>query len=321
MSREHVDHKQIQNFADHVVNLKRADAKEYREQVNRLREKLSGVLRENPDFELKKILLSGSLAKHTALKTINDIDVAVYVISAPDDVGELIEWLADRLYKVFPNMDSKQIVKQNYSVRVEFRGSGLDVDVVPVYQTNNDADDWGTVVSQDDGTKLKTNIRLHREFIKKYQEKFSAYTQVVRLLKWWAKIKKQENENFKFKSFMIELVLAKLYDEKEKHLNDTNDYPEIMLSFFDYIAKTDFCETVYFTDYVRKPDIGSDAIQVYDPVNASNNIARKYTESDKHVIVNEAIDAGDAIDAGLKAGSKELTVRYWQKIFGSSFNI
>ena len=34
-------------------------------------------LEEHPDFELRKMLLSGSLAKGTALKSISDIDVGL----------------------------------------------------------------------------------------------------------------------------------------------------------------------------------------------------------------------------------------------------
>ena len=124
MSRAHVDHKQIQDFADSTVNLKKEDAQKYRDQVNRLREKLEDFVEENPDFELKKILLSGSLAKHTALRTINDADVAVYVVSAPDDVGELIDWLVEKLRSI-PNLNYDQVIKQNYSVRIEFAEQDL----------------------------------------------------------------------------------------------------------------------------------------------------------------------------------------------------
>ena len=137
------------------------------------------------------MLLSGSLAKRTALKNINDADVAVYVTSAPDDVGELTKWLAGKLRTAFPNFNPEQVVVQNYSVKVEFRGTGLDVDVVPVYA--EDENDWGQLVSQEDGTKLRTNITLHREFIANRRKNLH-YAQVVRLLKWWVKTQKEETK-------------------------------------------------------------------------------------------------------------------------------
>ena len=317
MSREHVDHQQIQRFAERSVNLKRDDAREYREQVSRLRAKLEEFLKDSPSFELRKLLLSGSLAKHTALKTINDADVAVYVTSAPEDVGDLTDWLAKKLRKAFPNFNTDQVVVQNYSVRVEFRGTGLDVDVVPVYQSGEG--DWGQLVSQDDGTRLMTNLGLHREFITKRRKEHSAYAQIVRLLKWWVKTRREEDDVFRFKSFMVELVAAKLYDEQQ--FTNGDDYLETMLQFFDYIAQTNFGELIVFPDYGKAPASSKDPIRIFDPVNSENNVARKYTEADRRVIVDAAIDAGDAIEAALRAPTSELTQHYWRTVFGSSFSV
>ncbi|MCY4211965.1 MAG: CBASS oligonucleotide cyclase [Gammaproteobacteria bacterium] len=317
MSRKHIDHRHIQDFADRVVNLNRDDARKYREQVNRLRVKVEDLIVESPDFELRKMLLSGSLAKHTALKNINDVDVAVYVTSAPEDVGELISWLAGKLHKVFPNFSRDQVVVQNYSVKVEFRGTSLDVDIVPVYQKGED--DRGQLVSQEDGTRLQTNVTLHKEFITKRRKKYATYTQVVRLLKWWVKVRKEQGSEFKFKSFMVELVLAKLFDDNK--ISNVADYPETLLDFFDYIVRTNFSEEVFFTDYVGGPTPCNDPIRVFDPVNPDNNLGRKYSASDRDIIVSEAVDAGDAIEAALKAPTKELTMYYWRKVYGPSFSI
>jgi len=62
MRDEFVKHSDLVAFADASVNLKRDDAKEYREQVNRLRDKMEAFINENPDVGLRKMLLSGSLA-------------------------------------------------------------------------------------------------------------------------------------------------------------------------------------------------------------------------------------------------------------------
>ena len=319
MSREHIDHRHIVAFADKTVNLHRDDAREYREQIGRLREKLARYVEGNPDFELRKILLSGSLAKHTALKTLNDADVAVYVESAPDDVGQLTSWLAEKLRTAFPNFQPEQVVVQTYSVRIDFRGSGLSVDVVPVYaEVGKGDEDWGHLVSQEDGSTLRTNITLHKEFIRKRRKSNQHYAQVVRLLKWWVRTRKQENEQFGFKSFMVELVLAKFVDDSAS----LDDYPEALLLFFDYIAKTNFSDMIAFDDY---PEAGTpmdchDPVRVFDPVNAANNVGRKYGANERSAIVDECIDAGDAIEAALRARTKTETLNYWRKVFGTSFS-
>src|SRR5258708_20935220 len=103
MSRNHVDHADIVRFAAERVNLPKDKADEYGAQARRLRDKLEGYLSEHPDFTLKKMLLSGSLAKGTALRSLNDIDVACYVggADAPSDVQALLDYLAERLRKAF----------------------------------------------------------------------------------------------------------------------------------------------------------------------------------------------------------------------------
>ena|SRR5215475_12627103 len=130
-----IRHAEIAHFAAARVNLRREDAKEYREQVNRLREKLEAFIREHPDYGLIEMLLFGSLAKGMALKILNDIDVALYVAasSAPTDEVELLYWLAERLRKAYPNMDPDQVTPGDHVVRISFRGTGLDVEVVPVH--------------------------------------------------------------------------------------------------------------------------------------------------------------------------------------------
>src|SRR5882672_7788732 len=134
MGRAHVNHSDIARFAEERVNLPRDKAEEYRGQVRRLREKLEGYLSDHPDFTLKKMLLSGSLAKGTALRSLNDIDVACYIsgADAPGDVPKLLDYLAKRLRSAFPNFSPDQVKPNTYSVTVSFRGSGLDVDVVPI---------------------------------------------------------------------------------------------------------------------------------------------------------------------------------------------
>lgn len=117
MSRLHVDHRDLVRFTEKKVNLPKDKADEYRAQARRLREKLEGYLGEHPDFSLKKMLLSGSLAKGTALRSLNDIDVACYISGAdtPKDVNSLLNYLTERLRKAFPNFNPDQIKPQTYS--------------------------------------------------------------------------------------------------------------------------------------------------------------------------------------------------------------
>lgn len=319
MSREHVDHKDIATFADERVNLKRDDAKELRRQANMLRDRLENYLADHPGFELRKMMLSGSLAKGTALKSISDIDVACYVSAnaAPQTIGDLIEWLAKKLEKAFPNFKPEQIVRKEYSVAVNFITTGNEVDVVPILYENDP--EWrGYLVSQDTGDKLMTSIPLHLDFIKKRKTANDQhYAQVVRLLKFWCKIQKQADEGFRFKSFMVELLVAHLADKGLA----LNDYPEALAKIFAYMVTDDFRTTIAFSDYYdpKTCKVTSDPIRIWDPVNCENNVSAQYTAINKSKIFDAAMAASDAVDSALHAISKGETVRYWQKVFGSTF--
>ena len=78
-----------------------------------------------------------------------------------------------------------------------------------------------------------------------------------------------------------------------------------------------------FSDCYEPGTVGSfsEPIQIIDPVNAKNNVSRLYTNAEADAIVEAALDAGDAIDAALAAPTKHETVYYWQKVFGSSFQM
>jgi hypothetical protein len=315
MGRQHIDHSDIKRFAEERVNLPRDKAEEYRAQARRLRERLETYLDEHPDFTLKRMMLSGSLAKGT----LNDIDVACYIAGAdaPSDVPKLLDYLAERLRKAFPNFKPDQVVPNTYSVTVSFRGTGLDVDVVPVLYAG-DPDWYGNLVSQDDGSFLETCIPRHLDFIRKRKAaQETDFAQVARLVKFWAQKIKREQEGFRFKSFMIELILAHLADQGLSFA----DYPEALQHFFTFVARSNMRERIVFTDYYPSSAVGTfaDPVKIIDPVNAKNNVSGLYTAAQADAIVDAALDAGDAIDAALAAPTKQETVRYWQKVFGSSF--
>ncbi len=321
MSRVHVGHSEIAQFAKEKVNLPKEKADEYRAQAGRVGEKLTGYVNDHPDFALKKIQLSGSLAKGTALRTLNDIDMACYISGsdAPKDINALLAYLAEKLRKAFPNMNPDQVQPKTYSVTISFRGTGLDVDVVPILYYG-DPDWYGCVVSQEDGSLLETCIPRHLEFIRTRKEKQQTdFAQVIRLAKYWTRNMKIEREGFRFKSFMVELIMAKLLDKG----TDFSDYPEALQSFFTYLATSNLKELIVFPDYYSASQVPtySDPIRIIDPVNAKNNVSSLYTRSQAEAIVEAAMDAGDAIDAALTATTKERTVTYWQKVFGSSFQI
>jgi tRNA nucleotidyltransferase (CCA-adding enzyme) len=316
-----VTHDDVKAFAEDRVNLKNEDVTEYRAQANRVREKVDAFVKEHPDFGLIKILLSGSLAKGTALKTLNDIDVAVYVKGdlAPGSETELLWWLAERLRKAYPQMSPDQIQPRDHVVRISFRGSGLDVDVAPVYYDGL-PDDQGYLYSKMTGKKVLTSIPRHIEFIRTRKTKHPKdYAQVVRLLKWWAKLQKESDDPIKLKSFITELVCAHLSDAGHSFA----DYTGSMERFFTYVVKSQLKSRIAFTDYYPLSKLPasapSDAMEIFDPVNADNNVASGYTDYDRQRIVSAAESALESISEAHYAPTKERAVSCWREVLGTSF--
>lgn len=317
MGDPYVTHRTISDYAEEKVNLRREDAKEYREQVNRLREKIEKFTGEHPEHGFRKMLLSGSLAKGTALRTLNDIDVALYVDAdgPPDNEATFLSWLRDRLKEAYPNTP---ITVQQHSVCISYSGTGLDVDVVPIFYTGL-SDDRGYLIDKDGGHSLLTSIPLHLKFIRKRksaQERH--FAQVVRLLKWWAKQRKDEDSNFRCKSFMLELVCAHLSDAGQ----DMSNYPIALADVFTYIVKTGLKERIAFTDYYSSSELPSGnvgVIEVFDPVNPENNVVDGYLESERACLVEAAEDANDAIAYAEFATTKDEAYKSWRRVLGPSF--
>ncbi len=315
-----IQHVQVVSFAEDKVNLKTEHVKAYRDQVNRLRDNLAKHINEHPDYGLVKMLHSGSVIKGTALRTINDMDVAVYVkiANAPTDEAALHAWLIEQLQKAYPNLQRDQFIPQSHCVTVSFRGSGLSVDVVPVLYDGG-ADDRGYLITKDTGDRVLTSIPLHLKFIRARKDaQPHHFRQVVRLMKWWIKQRKAEDSGFRFKSFMAELLCAHLADQGM----DMSDYPRALEGIFTYIVKSGLSQRISFVDYydARKlPPPSGAAIEIFDPVNPENNVASRYSSYDRDRIVEAAHDALDALGEAHYATTKGRAVDLWQTVFGLSF--
>lgn len=315
-----VTHADLVAFADDKVNIKRDDLKDYRNQVRKVRERLETYINDHPDFDLVKMLHSGSVAKGTALKTLNDMDVAVYVKAgkSPSDEAKLLEWLCARLRDAYVGwMKKEQINVQHHCVNMDFRTLELSLDVVPVLYEGG-ADDRGYLIPKDTGKRVLTSIPLHLEFIQKRKKAHKThYRQMVRFVKWWKAEQVKSRAGFGFKSFMTELILAKLFDDGF----DASDYADAMTEFFSYVVRTELKERIVFTDYYKASDVvaSSAPIQIFDPVNPANNVASKYDDAARQMMVNAAEDALDAIAFARRATTKGDALAQWQKVLGPSF--
>lgn len=323
MAEQYVNHSDLLSFAADKVNISRDDLTTYRAQVKRLKERLEEHIKDHPDYNLVKVLHSGSVAKGTALKTLNDMDLAVYVKKTEEDPNEekLLEWLMDRLKDVYKNiLNPDQFSPGTHCVKISFRGTGLDIDVSPIIYEDND-EDKGYLINKDTGNRVLTSIPLHLKFLRARKEKSPIhFVQTIRLLKWWNREQKKMDSEFRFKSFMIELICAHLLDNKI----DMSDYTVSMDEFFLYIVKSGLKERIFFTDNYSVDKLSKsrkDIIEIFDPVNPENNVASMYTEKERIKIINAAHSALDAIHEAKFSTTKTRAIERWQEVLGSSFKI
>lgn len=313
-----VGHADVLAFAEQRVNLSQDSAGKHRTQVRELRDRLERNIADNFGFGLVKTMYAGSVAKGTALSTINDVDVAAYLEKSKSPVDErgAVEWMAERLRELYPQKEPSDVTCYRHCARITFRGTELDVDVVPIIAEEGD---WGHLVDKDTGNRTRTNIRRHLDFIQKRKtDNPRHFTQIARLAKWWAKRRKVEDSGFKCKSFLLELLAARMADSG----SELGDYPRALEEFFGYIVKTGLEERVAFDDYYSPdgaPSRDGAAIEVLDPVNPRNNVTVDYSVSHREALVAAAEEAADAIGEARYATTKERAVKRWQVVLGPSF--
>lgn len=316
----YVGHRDVVNFAKEHVNLKKAEVDAQRGQVDRLSERITTKIRSTPGYGLVKTLHAGSVAKGTALRNVNDRDLAVYVEAekAPEDAPALVDWLHERVVDAYPKLPTDQITAGTNCVTVVFSGSGLSVDVVPVLY-EGEANDVGYLVAKDTGERLKTSVRQHLDFIRDRKRRYPGdLAQLVRLTKWWARLQRRADADFKCKSFMLELLWVHMADASAP----LGDYPAALENFFTHIVRGGLDQQIAFTDFRPATDLpsrGSSPIQILDPVNFDNNVAARYTQHDKDRLVAASQDAFDVLSTARYEPAKGQAIELWQEVLGTSF--
>jgi hypothetical protein len=307
----------LKTFVENYINVKKEKVDEYRKQVNRLRDNLAEFIKENPEYGLVKMLHSGSVAKGTALKTLNDMDVAVYVkpeAVEEDDESNVLEYVHQALIDIYSkyNMKPEQFSIGHHCIKVSFKGSGLDVDVVPVIP-NGEADDRGHLTTKDTGVRVLTSIPLHLEFIRKRKKANANYAQMVRITKWW-----RDQRDFKFKSFLIELIWAHIADTE----GIADEIVPALKQFFRYIIKTELKSIIIFEDNYKKSKVtlSSTGANIFDPVNPENNVGQSLDDEKRERIIDEADAALGYLTHAEQASTKGTAISSLKQIFGNSFS-
>lgn len=327
----HVNHADLAKFAINKVNVPSQTAKSRRGQVKHLRNRLEAYIAGHPHYDLVKMRGSGSVAKHTAIKSSSDTDIAAYVRAAAVggvnvDETQLLEWLRDRCIEVYgATKDASDFEISHHAVGITMHGTGLKIDVAPVLY-EGEPDDRGYLVTQT-GDRVLTSVTLHKEFLDKRRALAGPeYREFIRLVKAFIHRAKVEaaasGPEFRFKSFLAELIVAHLWDNGWlAKAFAIGDYPRAFEQFLAYIVMTELKEPVVFTDYYPASEVDTchDPVQVWDPVNPANNVTRGYSDYDRQRLVDRCSEALDQVSIASAATNKSAAIAAWKTLFGPTF--
>ncbi|MBA4044182.1 MAG: nucleotidyltransferase [Erythrobacter sp.] len=304
---------QLRRYDSNVLRLPADKRKEYHEQVDRLIDNLCKNVRNKTEIKITKVVKAGSFAKFTILRRTSedpvDVDVVFY-IEGKDADAESLESLSSQIHDLlvdqYPNKSVEDFKIQRKAATVQFVGSGLAVDIVPVIEDDT-RDGYGWQFDLSDGSKMETCAPCQIKFVRDRKNADKDFRTLVRMGKRW-----RNRAEIKLKSFMIELIFAYLLDRDGPEGGIEQKFRDFLL----YIAQSGLKETISFPENSAffRPQF-DDPVVILDPVCSSNNVASRVTESERLEIVAAAQEAWEVAYFASTEDDDEV----WKEIFGPKF--
>jgi tRNA nucleotidyltransferase (CCA-adding enzyme) len=306
---------ELKYYDSNVLRLPQEKRTEYHRQVDRLVATLGSKLKEQTDIKVTKVVKAGSFAKYTILRKTSDdpvdVDVVFYISGKDADhesLASLTQAIYDVLIKLYPNKSVEHFEIQRKAATVNFIGSGLSVDIVPVIE-NTSKPGYGWQYDIRDGSRVETCAPCQVKFVQNRKDVDANFRTLVRLGKRW-----RRQAQVELKSFMVELVMAHLLDKNGSSGSIEQRFRDFLL----YIAQSGLKEVIRFPENGLFVPTFTDPVVIIDPVNSSNNVASRMTEAERLEIVEAAQSSWEAAYfASQNAGEEEV----WKEVFGPRFQV
>ncbi len=235
-------------------------ARAHRDEVTRRLPELAGF---------KEVINTGSYIRGTSLHPFTDIDLFVgYNPQTYDaEIDRIITRLHWHLGASFPN---SRVRLQSHSVGVLFSDE-IRVDVVPGFAVSSQPGFY-RVRDRENNRWTTTNIRGHKEFFDRAQERDPRFRDIVRCVKAW-----KNSRRTKYSSYMVELLITRAARGGLPRGKDV-----ALHEIFTWLSSGAF----------------SWPANVPDPTNSANNVASELT----HAAYEELVSAADAARARMGTG-------------------
>jgi len=229
----------------------------------------------------------------------------------------------------YPNSEVKPT---NSSVNLKFSNE-LYFDVVPMFATDKKDEQ---IIIKRDGTKIRTSIQKHNEFVKKRTRKSKEspgrvkFNECIRGTKWWKEFQADNSYYLSYDestgkdnrppSALIDWLCAYAFD----NIGVEKTYAETFAKWFGFLANVvRNKKPVYFTDYYSAPSLGGKTgWVVLDPVNSDNNITAKWDANKLNEFATWFEKARDSWSRIIRYdidGEENLAMDELVKLFGNPF--
>jgi hypothetical protein len=311
---------QLNYFVNNRLKLPKGKRSEYLKQVDHLIERFDAAAKGDSLINIKKFLKTGSLRKGTVLRPKGDFgvdaDVAVFLNAngaSGYDLANLHDRIRRMLRKIYPTKKPEDFTIQPRTLGIEFKDSGLEMDLVPLIAIEGPGD-YGWQPSSQGDKPVKTSVTKQLEFIRARKDAFANFAALVRLIKFWRNFHELDDS---LRSFTIELILS--------HLQDARGVPssleEGLLRFFLYVADSELKTPICFKESGTPQSFPQDRVVILDPCNVENNVARKISDQDCKEIIAKCMTAWETLTYARNHDGKMQTLELWKEIFGRSFVI
>lgn len=270
-----------------------------KQELSFLEKKLSDYIRNDDPFRFVKALRSGSFAKATALRRSEsadfDADIAVYVEAKDADSSDVenliayIEKLARRAYKN-RTVRRPRFEKHESCVRAIFSVTPkINIDIVPIVAIEHRSiPNWG-VLPKRDSTRCLTSVTEHVQLVRSRNNQVHnvPFRKLVRLLKVWRNGAFDSDLQTKASSFVLEILLAKAYDE-QRHATCGEALADLSLLLI-WIIRQGLETPIVIPDsrVPREQFPHRTPVIILDPVNRDDNVASNWSIGDRDKFLDE----------------------------------
>ncbi|MDE0408604.1 MAG: CBASS oligonucleotide cyclase [Alphaproteobacteria bacterium] len=296
------------------IKLSEEKKRSYSGQIDNLKDQVVAAIDKISGIRLLKVKRSGSWKKGTALapRGTNPLDIdMVFFIEKEDgykfDAEAIRKDLIDILCAAYPNKSSDDFTNGKKTIGVVFRGSGLEVDIVP-FIPEGAGSDYGLQPEKtlNSGT-ISTSIAKQLEFSRDLRRDNREYPSIVRILKHW-----RNEKELNLPSFALEILVGKAIYMQEITGTSISDGTA---RIFEWLGRGD---DLHIT-FGKRGRSGSERPWISDPANDSNNVVARALASWSE-IEEEAEKAWETLIYARTVEGEGRTRDLWKEVMGPRFN-